>query len=83
MFIKIIGLLAAACTTFALLPQVIKTIRTKRTQDISLQMYILIFVGNLLWLTYGIGINDFALISANVVTSVFSFTILILKLKYK
>ncbi len=79
----IIGLIAAACTTIAYLPQAIKTIITKDTKSLSLLMYIIITVGVFLWLIYGIIIRDLPLILANAITFLFTATILVLKIKYK
>jgi MtN3 and saliva related transmembrane protein len=78
-----LGLIAAFCTTISLLPQTIKIITQKQTRDISLSMYIIFTSGVLLWLVYGIMTKDMPVILANVVTFVFSFIILVLKIKYK
>jgi MtN3 and saliva related transmembrane protein len=81
--ITVLGLVAGAFTTFAFLPQAIKTIKTKQTSDISLIMYIIINVGVMLWLTYGILRNDLPVILANGIVLVFTLTILGLKIRYK
>ncbi|MBU1148977.1 SemiSWEET transporter [Patescibacteria group bacterium] len=81
--ITVIGLVAASLTTISFLPQALKTIRTKHTQDLSLSMYIVITSGILLWLVYGFLIMDWPIILANAITLVFSIIILIFKLKYK
>jgi MtN3 and saliva related transmembrane protein len=82
-WIKTAGYLAAAATTISFLPQALHTIRTKDTRGISLGMYIVYVFGIVMWLTYGIGIRDFPIISANSITLVLTVTILIYKLKYK
>lgn len=79
----IIGLWAAGCTTFGLLPQLTRAWRTKRTSDISLNMYLIFTAGIILWLIYGIMIDEMPIILANSFSLVFSLTIVILKLKYK
>ena len=66
---EIIGLIAAVCTTFAFIPQVIKVWKTKQTKDLSLRMYSIMFIGILLWLVYGILIDSLSIILANVVTA--------------
>ena len=81
--ITIIGLIAAACTTFAYIPQAIKTIKTKDTKSLSLLMYWIMTVGIVLWLSYGVLKNDLPIIIANTITLLFSGIILILKIKYK
>ena len=79
-WIIILGLIAASCTTIAFLPQVIKTIKSKHTQDISLMMYIILTTGVSLWLVYGLLIQDLPLILANGITLLFAVTVLILKI---
>ena len=66
----LIGMLAAACTTFAFFPQAYKIYRTKCAKDLSLPMYIIFSIGVLLWLIYGIIINNLPVIMANGVTFV-------------
>jgi MtN3 and saliva related transmembrane protein len=80
--VTLLGLLAAACTTFAFLPQVIKTWQTRSTKDISLGMFLVLVIGIVLWLTYGLIIVDIPLIAANVVTLLFGVIILYFKLKH-
>ncbi|QQS50706.1 MAG: SemiSWEET transporter [Bacteroidota bacterium] len=76
MYIKIIGLTAAALTTFAFLPQAIKTWKTKSTDDLSPAMFGLLCTGILLWLIYGLLVNDLPIILANSVTLVLACSIL-------
>jgi MtN3 and saliva related transmembrane protein len=82
-WVRIAGYLAAAATTISFLPQAFRTISTKDTKGISLGMYIVYVFGIVMWLTYGIGIMDLPIISANTITLVLTVTILIYKLKYK
>ena len=80
---EIIGLIAAVCTTFAFIPQVIKVWKTKQTMDLSLRMYFIMFIGILLWLVYGIRIDSLSIILANVVTAILVGTILVYIIKGK
>ena len=80
---EIIGLIAAVLTTSAYVPQVYKTWKTKSAGNISLTMYIAMFTGILLWLVYGIHLNSFAMIVANIITAVLTSIIIYFKLKYK
>jgi len=61
-WITVIGLLAATCTTVSFLPQVIKIVKTKKTSDISLLMYVVLTTGILLWVMYGLLIIDLPVI---------------------
>ena len=78
---EIIGLIAAVCTTFAFVPQVIKVWKTKQTKDLSLRMYSIMFLGILLWLVYGILIDSLSIKLANLVTATLVGTILVYIIK--
>ena len=43
--ITILGLVVATCTTISYLPQVIRTIKTKHTKDLSLATYLKLTTG--------------------------------------
>ena len=79
---KIVGILAAVCTTIGFIPQIIRGIRTKRLDDVSPVMYILLMFGVSLWVSYGIHLGDVIIIAANSVAASFSVLILILRYKY-
>lgn len=79
----ILGLVAATCTTIAFVPQAYQTIKTKNTKDLSLSTYVLLVVGIIMWLTYGILVMDLPIIVANAVSFFFIGTILVLKIKHK
>jgi MtN3 and saliva related transmembrane protein len=81
-YITVIGLVAASLTTFALMPQSIKAIRTRHTKDISYAMVIMLDCGLICWLTYGLLTNSLPIIAANTVSIVFATIILFMKIKY-
>lgn len=75
---EIVGFIAGAlsCTTF--LPQVLKTLKSKSTKDVSLTMFLIATAGTSLWLLYGILIHSVSIIATNIVVLVFSMTMLFL-----
>ena len=80
-WITMVGLTAAACTTISFLPQAIKTIKTKHTKDLSLVMYSILTTGILLWVVYGIFINNDKLVFiVNMVKNMPGYRLLALKL---
>jgi MtN3 and saliva related transmembrane protein len=81
--VTIIGYLAAFGTTVSFLPQAIKTIQTKNTSGISLNMYALFTIGTLFWLIYGIMSHSLPVAIANAVTLIFASIILVYKIRYK
>ncbi len=76
-----IGFLAAVCTTASFIPQAFKVFKTKKVNDISLGMFLLMSVGVALWDVYGFVIGALPVIVANTITLVLSIYILIMKLK--
>ncbi len=75
-----IGYIAAVLTTSSFLPQAILTIKTKDTESLSLGMYSAFTLGVLLWLIYGVYLDDKAIIFANAITLVLSASILSVKI---
>ena len=82
-YIDLFGFLAALLTTIAFLPQLYKTWQTKSAEDVSLIMLILFIIGLICWIIYGSAIHSTPIIVANVVTFIFNFSILILKITYE
>jgi len=78
----LIGLIAATCTTCSFLPQVIKILRSKRTNDVSLLMYTILSTGLFLWLIYGFLLMDLPLILANTVSFTLAMCVLVLKIRH-
>jgi len=81
--ITLIGYLAGFLTTIAFVPQLIKTVTTHSTKDISLIMFVSFCIGVLFWLIYGIILQAMPIIIANSVTLIFAVIILIYKIIYK
>jgi len=79
----IIGLIACLLTTGAFLPQILKTIKTKETKDISLAMYVIYNIGVCVWFVYGFMIHETAILVGNTFSLIFGLTMLIMKLIYK
>jgi MtN3 and saliva related transmembrane protein len=76
-----IGYCAASLTTLSFLPQVIQALRTKDLRSISLSMYIAFCAGIALWLVYGLMLQAWPIVIANVFTLALSGIVLTLKIK--
>ena len=79
--IDIIGYAAAVLTTYAFIPQVVKSWRTRSTGDLSSTMLVVFTVGISLWLIYGIAVGAMPVILANAITLVLSATLVVLKIR--
>ena len=65
---ELAGLAAAALTTGAFVPQVLRTWRTRSANDISAAWIALFGLGLVLWLAYGIAVGSLPVILSNVAT---------------
>jgi MtN3 and saliva related transmembrane protein len=81
--LEILGVIAATLTTGGLIPQALRVWRTKSAGDLSLLMYLMIWVGILLWIVYGFVIASLALLYANVIGLLLVSVILYFKLRYR
>jgi MtN3 and saliva related transmembrane protein len=66
-----------------MLPQLYKSLETKKVTDVSWWMLVLYFLNCLLWLAYGALIFAIPLMIANGVALFISISQLVLKMKYK
>ena len=78
-----VGSVAAILTTASFVPQAWHTFRTRDVSGISLSMYSLFTAGVALWLVYGILIEAWPIIFANIITTSLALMILLMKLRYR
>ncbi len=82
-YITTLGITAGVLTTIAYLPQLIKTWQSKSAGDISWTMLIVLCLGIILWLAYGLAIHNLPILLANIVTLLLTGVILVLKIRYR
>ncbi len=80
--LDLLGLIASGFTTTSFVPQVWTTWKTRDVSGISLPTYLIISIGLLLWLIYGILKNDLPLIIANSAMVVLTAMISVMKIIY-
>ena len=80
--IEFFGYFAAILTTAAFLPQLIKTLKTKKADDVSLVTLIMFLSGVGSWILYGYSISSSPILVANIVTFILNFFILVSKIYY-
>lgn len=78
----VIGIIAATLTTLSFIPQVVKAARTKKTEDLSLLMFVLFSAGVFLWMVYGILLGEAPIIIANALGLTMGLYLIYLKIKY-
>ncbi|MBI4114868.1 MAG: hypothetical protein HY445_03440 [Candidatus Niyogibacteria bacterium] len=79
---EIIGYLAGVLTAGTMVPQIIKSIRTKHVRDLSIYMVLMYVLNAGLWVTYGISISSIPLILADSFALIAGLTQLFLKMRY-
>ncbi|MCX7986856.1 MAG: SemiSWEET family transporter [Bacteroidales bacterium] len=76
----IVGYAAATVGTILMLPQVYKSYRTRRVDDISMVMVIVYIVNCTLWEIYGWMLDSMPIILCNLIALVIAFVQLYLKI---
>ena len=79
----VIGILAGILILSGWVPQIVKGYRTKKLTDVSSYLMVLIFAGAVLWLVYGIALDDVYLIGVNIAAMFLTMIVLSMKLKYE
>jgi len=80
--VELFGYIAAILTTLAFLPQLIKTLKTKKAEDVSLITLIMFLTGLLSWIIYGYKISSTPILIANIITFILNLLILIFKITF-
>ena len=83
-FVDVLGSVAGFITTLTFLPQVIKTWREKSAKDISLAMFVIAAVNEVMWIAYGALLpqTNWVIIITNSILLVFSLIMIWLKFRY-
>jgi MtN3 and saliva related transmembrane protein len=80
---QIIGLGAGFLTALSLIPQVVKTLKDKKAEDVSLMTLFVLQAGIILWIVYGFKRDDFPIILTNSISLLVNITMVILGFRYK
>lgn len=78
----IIGIMATVFAVSSSIPQIIKALKTRKTDDVSIWLVVVLIIGLSLWVIYGVGINDLLVSIANSIAVAINTFLLILKIKY-
>lgn len=77
-----LGFVAGALTSTGYIPQLVKGYRTRRLEDVSLLMPMILCIGMAMWLVYGLVKDDVAIIVANVVGVTLTALLVAMKMLY-
>lgn len=79
---ELIGFVAGIFVAVSVLPQVVKSWKTRSTKDIAISWSIINLIGQLLWILYGVVIGSWSLVIMSAITTVMNISMIVLKLKY-
>ncbi|MCX6316351.1 MAG: SemiSWEET family transporter [Bacteroidetes bacterium] len=82
--VDLLGYSAGAITTLTFLPQIIKTWKEKSAKNVSLVMFIIAAVNEVMWIAWGALLQpaNWVVILTNSIILVMSLTMIVLKLRY-
>ena len=78
----VIGIAAGVLTAVSMMPQIVKTIKTKNAEHVSVMMLIILIGGVILWIVYGFLKKDVPIICTNSFSLLVNFTMLLLRWRY-
>jgi MtN3 and saliva related transmembrane protein len=81
--IQVTGIIAGSITALSTLPQLIKIIKEKKVEDISIWMLIVLITGLGFWTLYGFLKHDIAILVTNLFSLLVNFILVGLRIKYK
>lgn len=81
--IDVLGYSACAVTSLTFLPQVLKTWKEKSAKNVSLLMFVIAVVNEVMWIAYGVLRDDMVIILTNALMMLMAFIMISLKLRYR
>jgi len=78
----VVGITAGVLTAASMLPQVIKTLKTKKAEHVSVLMLLVLISGVSLWIVYGCIKNDLPIVCTNSFSLLVNIFMLILRWRY-
>lgn len=80
--LKYFGFIGGFITVSAFVPQVYRTWRTRHTRDLSMGMVSLLITSGVVWMVYGVVINDLPVILTNIGMVALNSALAVAKLRY-
>ena len=80
--IELVGTAAGLCSMASFVPQIVKIVRDRDAEGVSLRMYLVTVTGFVLWIAYGLLLGSWPVWVSNGVNLALASAILLLKLRY-
>jgi MtN3 and saliva related transmembrane protein len=80
---NILGIIAGILTSVSMVPQLIKVLKEKNVDDISLVMLLVLITGVSLWVWYGVIKSEWPIILSNAFSVLMNLSLLVCYMIYK
>lgn len=80
--VDVVGVAAGLCSMASFVPQILKILREKDAESVSMRMYVVTVTGFVLWTAYGALLGSWPVWLSNAVNLTLAAVILALKLRY-
>ncbi|MER3498502.1 MAG: hypothetical protein C4308_07650 [Chitinophagaceae bacterium] len=80
---QLVDIAAGVLTSASLLAQLLKMMKDKEVKDVSPWMLLILFLGLVLWIVYGVMKNDWAIIVTNAFSVLLNAIMLFLRFRYQ
>lgn len=80
---QIVGFIALIASSVGFFPQVVKTFKTKKAEDLSFYTLLLLIIAATSWIFYGFSRSDLFIVWTNSIIFVLVFMLAIMKLLYR
>ncbi len=81
--VQIIGIAAGILTSISMLPQLIKILKEKKAENVSVWMILILILGLALWTIYGFMKKDWPIIITNAFSVLLNITLMFFRYKYR
>jgi len=82
-FTQIVGIIAGILTAFSMLPQLLKILKEKKAENVSVWMPIVLILGLVLWTVYGVLKKDWPIIATNSFSISLNAVLMFFRYKYR
>lgn len=80
---NIAGILAGVLTAISSIPQLVKIVKEKDGEKVSVSMLLVLIAGLITWVVYGVMKEDWPVIITNAFSAIVNITILVMRQVYK
>lgn len=80
--VNVVGFVAGILIAISMIPQAVKSYKTKNVEDISFYMLFIIGIGTFLWVTYGVLIISYPIMAMDGFGFLVNLVLIYMKIKY-